>query len=86
MLKFTEWHLSVPIELQPIPRSLKGHKHWQYGPGAHENDVRRIMSSIVITLNVDSGHDVKITHLVLEGSSQWVIGRNVTRNAKLRAH
>ena len=27
---------------------------------------------------------MRITHLVLEGSSQWVIGRNVTQNANMQ--
>lgn len=31
----------------------------------------------------NSGRPISITHLVLDGSSQWVIGRNVTRNCDL---
>ncbi len=75
--------INIPIKLESIPSSLNGHTHWQYGTGAHSSSVRRILGSIVLTACSDTGRDVKITHLVLEGSSQWVIGRNVTRNANL---
>ena len=76
-------NISKPLELDNIPKRLDVHTHWQYGTGEHSSPRRRILGSIVLTAIADSGRKVLITHLVLEGSSQWVIGRNVTRNANL---
>lgn len=38
----------------------------------------------MIIANSDKGYPVHITHLVLEGFSQWVIGRNITQKANLQ--
>ena len=73
-----------PKKLDPIPSSLSGHSHWQYGTGEHSSPARKILGSTVTSAQSESGRTVRITHLVLEGSSQWVIGRNVTRNANLQ--
>lgn len=73
--------MSTNSKLEKIPSSLKGHKHWQYGTGRQASPDRRITGSTVLTAISDNGNPVKVTRLVLKGSSQWVIGRNVTRKA-----
>ena len=75
--------LSSNWKMAQIPSVLEGHSHWQYGTGDHASPTRRIMGSIILTATSDTGRPVDITHLVLEGSSQWVIGRNVTRKANI---
>lgn len=75
--------LQTDHKLDKIPKALKGHTHWQYGTGKHASPARRILGSTVLTAISDSSNSINITHLVLEGSSQWVIGRNVTRKANI---
>ena len=41
------------------------------------------MGSIVLTTTSDKNIPVQITHLVLDGSAQWVIGRNVTSRSNI---
>ena len=75
--------ISPNLKLGAIPQSLKGHTHWQYGTGEHASPPRRILGSIVLTATSDKGNPVSITHLVVAGSSQWVLGRNVTRRSNI---
>ena len=75
--------LSPNPKIDAIPQALGSHAHWQYGTGEPASPARRILGSIVLTATSDHGTPVRITHLVLEGSSQWVIGRNVTRKANI---
>ena len=65
-------------KLSPLPKALAGRTHWQYGSGNHASDLRRMLGSIDITAILDDGTNVNITHVVIEGSSQWIVGRNVT--------
>lgn len=74
----------LPTRPDPISSSLKVHYHWQYGTGEHSSPARKILESTVFCAKSESGRTVRITHLVLEGSSQRVIGRKVTRNANLQ--
>lgn len=76
-------HLPSNPILETIPESLKEHTHCQYGTGRHASPARRILESIVLTAESDNRNPVRITHLLLDGSSQWVIGRNVTRKANI---
>lgn len=80
---FEELYRDTNTEMDPIPASLEGVNHWQFGVGEHASESRRILGSVVLTAKSDSGRHVRIRHLVVEGSSQWVIGRNVTSKANL---
>lgn len=51
--------------------------------GKHTSSPRRILGSIVLTAKSDQGTPVRITHLVPDCSSQWVICRNVTRRSSI---
>ena len=65
-------------EYDPIPSAISHYAFWQYGSGAHSSAPRRILGSVVLTCYTDSKRPICIRHLVIEGSSQWLIGRNVT--------
>ena len=67
-----------PLRLDPKPDHLAEYDWWQYGKGSHSSGRRRILGSVNITAISDSGRDVLIRHLVVAGSSQWLIGRNIS--------
>lgn len=69
--------------LDPIPDSLASRPFWQYGVGAHASQAKPILGSILLDATSDDGVTVKIRHLVIEGSSQWIIGRNVTTHCDI---
>lgn len=73
------WNGDVP----PRPRSLENRRFWQYGNGSHASLQRLIVGSVVLSLTADCGSTVQVRHLVLDGSSQWVIGRNVTHQSDI---
>lgn len=51
---------------------------WNYGIGDHSSEYRHIPRSVVINVTASDGTVIKIHHLVLNWSSYWVAGRNVT--------
>lgn len=67
-------YIDPALKLDPIPSNFKVHYHCKYGIGDHSSPVQRILVSIILTATSDSVRNVEITYLVLEGSSQWVIG------------
>eukprot|EP00171_Calliarthron_tuberculosum_P022021 IDg22021t1 len=66
-------------KLDAIPESVADRPYWQYGTGSHSSELRKIIGSLVLNAISDQGDSVEVRHLVIDGSSQWVIGRNVTR-------
>ena len=70
-------------QLDPIPASIADRPYWQYGVGSHASAPRRILGSVLLSVESDNGHTVAIRHLVISGTSQWVIGRNVTRSCDI---
>lgn len=75
--------LSPKPQLGGILPALEGHTHWQHGTGEHASPARRILGSVVLSAKSDQGNPVRITHLVLDGSWQWIVDRNVTRKANI---
>ena len=65
-------------KLEPLPESISDRSHWQYGSGNHSSDLRRMLCSVIIFPCLEDGFVIKIKHIIIEGSSQWVICRNVT--------
>lgn len=59
--------------IDPIPCYIENQPSWKYGVGVHESTLRSILESIVITVKYENDSRVEIRHLVLDGSSQWVI-------------
>ena len=62
-----------------LPECIADRPYWQYGKGKHSSPPRRILGSVMISARTDGNEIVEINHLIISGSSQWVIGRNVTR-------
>jgi len=65
--------------LDPLPDLVSERPFWQYGTGQHVSEARKILGSIFLTAQSEQGNPIHIKHLVIDGSSQWVIGRNVTK-------
>lgn len=71
------------LYLTSIQETLFCCMHRQYASGEHCSTPRRIFGSIVPAACTDSGNDIKLLHFVYDGSSQWVIGKNVTTTANI---
>lgn len=61
----------------PIPRQLASYKYWKYGVGSQSSSKRLIMVYVVLNCRSDLKCQISIRHLVIQGSSQWLIGRNM---------
>ena len=70
-------------DLEPLPDCIADRPWWQYGNGDHSSETRRILGSVYLSVRGDSGITFRIRHLVIEGSTQWVIGRNFTTNVDI---
>lgn len=70
-----------PIEENPV--ELKGYDMWQYGSGAHKSPEKIILGSVEIFVRTKKKSVVSIRDLVIQGSSTWVVGRNVTRKCTI---
>lgn len=68
---------------EDLPDTIKPRTYWQYGSGKHKSESRRILGSIFLSLLTDQGNLVNMRHLAVEGSSQWMIGRNVTKSCDI---
>lgn len=69
--------------LESIPEKIADRPFWQYGVGAHARAARRILGSVILNVNIPGGYTVQLRHLVLDGSSNWVIGRNITKHSNI---
>lgn len=56
---------------------------WQYGSGSHSSSSPRIVGSVALSAVTNNGKPVSIRHLVIEGSSQWILGRKVIRKCHI---
>lgn len=72
------------VIVNPVPEKLKDFTHLQYGSGNHTSVARKIIGSTVITVYSDNNRPVEITHIVVDGSSQWVVGKNITDIADIQ--
>lgn len=71
------------IELDSIPASLQAVTHWQYGTGQHASASQKTSKCLPLSPITDTGNAPAIRHLVVEGSSEWVTGRNVTARSDI---
>lgn len=62
----------------PMFSSLAQYKSWKYGEGSNLREERPILGSVNLNCRSDLGRSVVIHHLIIAGSSQWLICRNVT--------
>lgn len=65
--------------LDCIPDSISNYKYWNYGTGEHSSEKRLILDSVNLQCKSDQNRSIGIRHIVVQGSSQWDIGRNITR-------
>lgn len=70
-------------KLNPIPKTVRATPFWQYGSGSHSSKPRPILGPVDLQLTSDQGNPVTICHLVIEGSSPWVIRKNVTKHCDI---
>lgn len=70
-------------KLEALPDRFAPNYTWQYGFRDHVSPPRCILGSDSFVVNTENGNTAMIRHLVVEGSSQWVINQNVTRQANL---
>lgn len=68
---------------EKLPELVLLRPFWKYGIGSHASKSRRIIGSVLISARSDQGDEINIRHLVIEGSSQWVTGRNVTQKCNI---
>lgn len=69
--------------LDPIPEAFRDRPFWQYGAGKHSSDIRPIIGSVLVNIYAGKNVIIKVRHLVLSGSSQWVFGRNITSKSNI---
>lgn len=63
------------VVLDPVPNHVSCYKYWQYGQGQHSSTLRDVISSFKLDFSTDIGTHVTIKHLVVNASSQWLIGK-----------
>jgi len=68
---------------EELPESIRSRPFWQYGDGKHKSAAKAIVGSIMFTALSDQGNYIRMRHLIIEGSSQWLIGRNVTKSCDI---
>ena len=64
-------------KLDPLRSAIADRIHWQYGSGSHSSDSRRILGFIMVPASLNDGTIINISHIVIEGSSKWLIRRNI---------
>lgn len=69
---------TMPISLSIEPERLMAYETWLYGNGSHASSKRSFLGSYVLHVTADSGNKIGINHLVMNGSSLWIIGSKVT--------
>lgn len=62
-----------------LPAAIRHLQFCNYRIETRTSTRRRIISSVILTSKTNRGSEVNICHLVIVGSSQWVVGRDVTQ-------
>lgn len=70
--------LSPTTRYDPTSSVILHYDIWQYGSGEHSSVPRWILGSFLLAWMSDSRRLISICPLVIEGSSQWLIGQTVT--------
>lgn len=70
-------------ESEPLSKHLARCSHWQYGSGEHSSTENVILRSNVKTVASAGGTLILILYVVLDGSSERVVGRNLTKYADI---
>lgn len=75
--------IHIITSIDPKPPGWSRFEYLRFGGGAHASPSRKILGSVPIFVRTNSGSLASIRHLVIEGSSLWLIGRNVTRRCDI---
>lgn len=70
-------------KFDPLLSSITNRPYWQYGSGKHSSVLQKLIGLIFLTATTDQRNIIQIHHVIIEGSSQWVIDRNVTRKSNI---
>lgn len=70
--------LHLPV-LEPKLKIFANHDTWQYGSEDHDSQRKLILGSVEIFVKTYNDDLISICHLVIHGSSGWVVGPNITR-------
>lgn len=66
-----------------LPSCVQDRPFSQYGTGTNSSKARKILGSVLLSARNDRGTTISIIHLLIEGSSQWIIGRNVPQKRNI---
>lgn len=66
-------------DLESLPAVFPQCTYWKYGTGEHHKEERAVLGSVVLFAYACDETQLLIFHLVLDGTSQWVIGSNGRR-------
>lgn len=69
------------IAIVPITESLEVFRNCQYGTEQNSGSLRKMEGSVTIPSVSRNVKPIQITYVFPGGSSQWIVGRNVTRTA-----
>lgn len=75
--------LSIDDLISPLPSSTSHFGFWQFGSGDHASIAKPILGSSSITFLSDSGNHIYVRHIIVDRSSSWVLGLNLTRKCDL---
>lgn len=80
-LKSSLIYADPPIEDKPP--ELQGYDTWQYGSGAHRSAAKPILGAVTLFVRTKNNCLISVKHLLIKGSSKWVMGRNLTRKCTI---
>lgn len=69
--------------LEPLTRIIRDQSCSQYTRGSHASKARRTLSFVAKKMLSNKGPPVRIRHLIIGGSSIWVIGSSVKAGANV---
>lgn len=72
--------LAGDVVLCKIPDVLSHCEYWPYRNDLHASEGGKILGSARFHLRTGHKAAVSIRHLVVEGTFQWVLGQNLTKN------
>ena len=70
-------------KLYTLPKAISGRTRCHYGSENNASESSRLFRSMNITAILADGPNVNITHVIIKGSTQWIVGRNVTTKCNI---
>ena len=78
-LLHSQLHTNFSGSFHEQPEAIVHRPYWQYGSGSHSSQSMRIIGSVLINLLTDQVNAVRVRHFIIDRSSYWIIGRNLTK-------